>query len=128
MIHIHSRKPLLGDCLAQLPFMCAVAEARGDRVRLTGGFNRHIAPLLEPLPIVFEPEGSGTGAEFTLQAWPAYQTGLRTKLHMVQCYFHDFGWPVPAMPIAPSVQDGTLRSSAGYRSFSVQRLGSGYQH
>jgi ADP-heptose:LPS heptosyltransferase len=100
MIHIHSPEPLIGDCLAQLPFMCAVAEARGDRVRLTGGVNRHIAPLLEPLPIVFEPEGSGTGADFTLQVWPAYQTGLRTKLHMVQCYFHDFGWPVPAMPIA----------------------------
>jgi hypothetical protein len=63
MIHIHSKEMLLGDCLAQLPFMCAVSKERGDRVHLTGEFNPHIAPLLEPLPIVFEPGGSGIGAE-----------------------------------------------------------------
>jgi ADP-heptose:LPS heptosyltransferase len=99
MIHIHSPEMLLGDCLAQLPFMCAVAEARGDRVRLTGEFNRHIAPLLEPLPIAFEPGGRRDSAEFVLEVWPAYQASLRTKLHMVQSYFHICDWPIPAMPI-----------------------------
>jgi ADP-heptose:LPS heptosyltransferase len=100
MTHIHSKETLLGDCLAQLPFMCAVAEARGDRVRLTGDFNRHIAPLLEPLPIDFEPGGHGLSADFILQVWPAYETSLRTKLHMVQCYFHIWQMPIPAVPIA----------------------------
>ena len=99
MIHIHSKEMLLGDCLAQLPFMCAVSNERGDRVHLTGEFNPHIAPLLEPLPIVFEPGGSGIGAEFTLNVWPAYQIGLQTKLHLAQCYFQMFGWPIPALPI-----------------------------
>jgi hypothetical protein len=65
MIHIHSKEMLLGDCLAQLPFMCAVSKERGDRVHLTGEFNPHISPLLEPTPIVFEPGGSGIGEKPT---------------------------------------------------------------
>jgi hypothetical protein len=99
MIHIHSPEPLLGDCLAQVPFMCAVAKARADRVRLTGRFNQSIIPLLGDMPIDFDPHGNDAGAEFKLPVWPAYMSSLRTKLHMAQCYFHDLDWPVPDLPI-----------------------------
>lgn len=99
MIHINSDEYLLGDCLAQVPFMLAVSEGRGDSIRLTGRFNRHVVPLLEGLPIHFDPRGNGAGAEYDLRVNDSFLVFHKTGLHMVQGYFHHFGMPVPEMPI-----------------------------
>lgn len=105
MIHIHVLAPpphqLIGDSIAQVPFMRAVGAMRGDSVYVTGPFNRHVIPLLEGMPITFDPDATGTGADFTISAQGALGICMRSgfTLHMAQCYFRMFDQPVPDLPI-----------------------------
>jgi Glycosyltransferase family 9 (heptosyltransferase) len=105
MIHVHVSSPppsqLIGDSLAQVPFMRAIAELRGEHVRVTGTFNKHVIPLLEGMPISFDYEGTGAGAEFVVSPMDAMlrHHRLGSTLHMAQVYFDGYGLPVPALPI-----------------------------
>lgn len=98
MIQIYTNEYLLGDGLAQVPFMLALARERGERVRLCGRFNPSLLPLLADLPIDFDGGWAG-GAEFNLNVQDSYRNGLRTKLHMAQAYFDHHGMEVPPLPM-----------------------------
>lgn len=99
MIHVYTNEYLLGDGLAQVPFMYAMAQARNERVRLCGRFNPHIMPLLADMPIDFDPSGDAAGAEFKMFVMDSFQTYHKTGLHMAQAYFLNFCQPVPDMPM-----------------------------
>jgi ADP-heptose:LPS heptosyltransferase len=96
MIHVHTLETLLGDSIAQVPFLREISKA--DTVRLTGRFHRGIPPLMEGMQVVFDPEGSKDGAAITLNVQDALRVCHQTKLHMAQCYFKIHNMPVPEMP------------------------------
>lgn len=103
-IHVHIDAPslhgkpigLIGDTLAMVPFLLHFQKP----VHVSGLFNRHVIPLLGDVPLTFDPDGSGAGADFTIGAQRlrdyCQATGWR---HMAQGYFHQFGLPVPFLPI-----------------------------
>jgi hypothetical protein len=105
MTHVHVNAllqyQLLGDSLAQVPFLQTLAVERGEHIRVTGTYHEHVIPLLENLPLVFDRGGSPDGAEFSLHAQNALDTCIQSgfTLHMAQCYFRLFGRTVPVLPI-----------------------------
>lgn len=102
--HVHIEAPmwqgrptaLIGDSLATVPFLQSVG-----RTRLTGLFNEHVKPLIPHLPIDFDPEGSPSGAAYTIGAQRARNINqVMGGLHMAQCHFHAWGKPLPETPIS----------------------------
>jgi hypothetical protein len=131
MIHVHVNAllqyQLLGDSLAQVPFLQTLAAERGERVRITGTYNEHVIPLLENLPIDFDRRGSPDGAEFSLHAQNALDTCIQSgfTLHMAQCYFRLAGRPVPTLPIYLPLKSEPCGLPPGIvlSPFSVSELG-----
>lgn len=136
MIHVHVVAPflhgvprgLIGDSLAQVPFLRAAGVAMGDEVMVSGPFNKHVIPLLEGLPIRFEPDAAAAGARHVIGAqacrdacaWRCW------RWHMAQGYFLMNDMLPPELPIhlPLAVQDcGLPAPDLVLSPFSVSDLG-----
>lgn len=114
-MHFHASAPLVGDSLAQVPFMRAVGHERSGRALVTGDFNRGVIPLLKGSAFSFDLEASGEGADFILAPNAAYQEYVRSnhELHMAQCYFRMFGRAVPGLPVSIDMATETCDLAPG---------------
>jgi ADP-heptose:LPS heptosyltransferase len=107
MIHMYVQAPpqyenmqLMGDSIAQLPFIYAMSQK--DKIEITGGFNVHVMELTKGWNVEFQPLFDRADGSILLYASEALSTHIQTgrRLYMGQCYFRQNGLEVPDLPLS----------------------------
>jgi hypothetical protein len=119
MIHMYVQAPpqyenmqLMGDSIAQLPFIYAMSQK--DKIEITGGFNVHVMELTKGWNVEFQPLFDRADGSILLYASEALSTHIQTgrRLYMGQCYIGHRHQPFGAYRWCGTARDAISRVPA----------------